>query len=102
MLKDNVAVAAVYTIELNRKYESVLKTKKLIFELLNRLNDFESEIVPEKIKNTHLLGEIIKNQFPVKPKKKLIIGLGFVVGLFLSVFLVFFVEYIKKSKHESM
>jgi len=102
ILKDNAAVAAVYTIELNGKFERVLETKNKIFELSNRLNDFELEISPENIKNTHLLGKIIKNQFPVKPKKKLIIGLGFVAGLFLSLFLVFFVECIKKSKHKTM
>jgi uncharacterized protein involved in exopolysaccharide biosynthesis len=100
--KNNAAVAAVYSMELSRKSQSVIEIKNRIFELSDRLNGFESAILPENIKNTHLIGEVAKNRFPVQPKKKLIITLGFLAGLFLSLFLVFFVEYVKKNKHESL
>ena len=100
--KNNAAVAAVYSMELSRKSQTELEMKDKFFQLSDRLNDLESVISPENIKNTHLIGEVVKNRFPVQPKKKLIITLGFVAGLFLSLFLVFFVEYVKKNKHESL
>ena len=102
IVKNNAVAAVVYTMDLNRKSQSMIEIKDKIFQLSDRLNGLESAISSENMKNTHLIGEVVKNRFPVQPKKKLIITLGFVAGLFLSLFLVFFVEYVKKNKHESL
>ncbi len=51
-------------------------------------------------KNTTIVGDIITNDYPAKPKKKLIIAVAFVTGLIFSVFLVFFLEFIKSFKED--
>ena len=35
---------------------------------------------------------------PIKPNRRLIVSLGTVVGLFLGIFLVFFVSFVQKQK----
>ncbi|MBA7662511.1 hypothetical protein ES703_70540 [subsurface metagenome] len=50
------------------------------------------------IENIRLIQEPQSSIYPIKPKKKLNTALAFVVGLFISVVLAFFVEYLKKAK----
>jgi len=52
------------------------------------------QIKKESIENIRLIQEPESSIYPVKPKKKLNIALAFVVGLFVSVFLAFFIEYV--------
>ena len=47
--------------------------------------------------NTKIVGEIITQDKPVKPKKLLILIVAFITGLMFSVFLAFFVEFIKEK-----
>ena len=58
------------------------------------------KILPVNIKETKLLGKIILNDYAIKPKKKLIVVVAFVTGLILSIFLVFFMEFIKGFREE--
>ncbi len=37
-------------------------------------------------------------KYPIKPNRRLIVSLGTVVGLFLGIFLVFFVSFLQKQK----
>jgi len=37
----------------------------------------------------------------IKPNRRLIVSLGTVVGLFLGIFLVFFVSFVQKQKKET-
>ena len=37
-------------------------------------------------------------KYPIKPNRRLIVSLGTVVGLFLGIFLVFFVSFVQKQK----
>ena len=53
-------------------------------------------------RNSTLVGEIIINDFPVKPKKKLIMVVAFITGLILSVFLAFFLEFIQAGRNEEI
>ncbi|MEC9493310.1 Wzz/FepE/Etk N-terminal domain-containing protein [Flexistipes sp.] len=48
--------------------------------------------------NTRVLGKIEVSENPVAPNKKLIIVVAFVTGIILSVFLIFFKEFIKGFK----
>jgi len=88
--------------------------------LLNKLQDLEKQLInlkkyklkdlyeekqvlklsmlPINYKNTQIVGSIITNDYPTKPKKKLTVIVAFITGLILSVFLVFFLEFIKGSK----
>lgn len=96
--EDNPVVAAVYTIDLNRNYEALIKIKNRIYVLSNKLNEYESAISSENIKPTAIIGDVFKNPFPVKPKKKTIVLIGFVLGIFFSLFTIFLVEFVKKNE----
>ncbi|MFT7004967.1 MAG: LPS O-antigen subunit length determinant protein (WzzB/FepE family) [Sulfurimonas sp.] len=68
-----------------------LKEKLIKLEVLMR---------PYNYKNTEVVGNIMTNDYAIKPKKKLIVIVAFVTGLILSIFIVFFMEFIKGFKEE--
>jgi len=61
----------------------------------------ESLLLPYNYKNSNVVGDILLNDYPVKPKKKLIVIVAFVTGLILSIFIVFFLEFIESEKKEN-
>ena len=67
--------------------------KKLISEQIANI-DFKKNI----IQNIQILQHPKSSFYPIKPKKKLNVLLAGVIGLFLTVFLAFFIEYISKHK----
>lgn len=67
--------------------------KKLISEQIADI-DFKKNI----IQNIQILQHPKSSLDPIKPKKKLNVLLAGVIGLFLTVFLAFFIEYISKHK----
>jgi len=56
------------------------------------------EMTEPYTRNTRVLGRIEVSEDPVAPNKKLIIAVAFVTGIILSVFLIFFIEFIKGFK----
>ena len=66
-------------------------------QLIEKKNILESMLLPYNYKNSEVVGKIITNDYPVKPKKKLIVAVAFVMGFILSIFLVF----IRSMKEES-
>ena len=40
------------------------------------------------------------NEYAIKPKKKLIVVVAFITGFILSIFMVFFIEFIKGIRIE--
>jgi len=99
-VKENPAVAAVYSIELNNYTVELKHLKNSIYTINNQLNDLKLDISSKNLKVTELIDKITVNDRPVKPKKVLMILVGFVTGLILSVFLPFFLELIGKNTHE--
>ncbi len=53
------------------------------------------------IDNAKVIGKISISNYPIKPKKKLIVVVAFITGLILSIFLVFFMEFISKNKEDA-
>jgi capsular polysaccharide biosynthesis protein len=53
-----------------------------------------------KVKMTQLVGDISIENEPIKPKKKLIVFVAFITGLMLSIFLAFFLEFLRGMKEE--
>ncbi len=53
-----------------------------------------------KVKMTQLVGKIKIGEKSIKPKKKLIIIVTFITGLMLSIFLAFFLEFLRGIKRE--
>lgn len=99
ILKDNAAVAAVYSIELNNKTLELTELKNKIYTLNSQISDLEILLAPSSLKETSILGEITKSDKPVKPKKALLVVVSFVTGLILSTFLVFIIEMFRKQNN---
>ena len=80
------------------------KKENIIFiklpELQKNLNILYSSMKPYNYKNTAIIGNIMTNDYPIKPKKKLIVIVAFITGFILSIFLVFFLEFLKGFKKE--
>ena len=71
------------------------------------INDLEEQkglvmsmLLPHNYKNSEIIGKIITNDYPVKPKKKLIVIVAFITGFILSIFLVFFFNFIRDNNQE--
>jgi len=89
--KSNVTLASLILLkDLNAQLSNIDK----------EINDVQISISENNIKNTELIGELDVSEFPVKPKKKLIVVVAFVTGFILSIFLVFFMEFIRGFKEE--
>ena len=68
--------------------------------IVNRHN--EKTKLYEKFTHTKKVGDINIGNEPVnKPKKKLIVAVSFVTGFILSIFLVFFMEFIRSFKDKN-
>jgi capsular polysaccharide biosynthesis protein len=68
--------------------------------LKRKIENIQTLLKPYNYKNTQIVGNIITNDYPIKPKKKLIVIVAFVTGLILSIFLVFFLEFIKNKEDD--
>ncbi|TLT02335.1 Wzz/FepE/Etk N-terminal domain-containing protein [Aliarcobacter cibarius] len=92
--------------KLNVSNEKIRKLQdKINFELQTKISQLNEEIdtlnfkkSEQNLSNTKLVGEYIVNDFPVKPKKSLIVAVAFVTGFILSIFLVLILNFISKNK----
>jgi capsular polysaccharide biosynthesis protein len=82
-------------------------TYKLNVELPNKkekynnlIRQLEYKKSPYNIQNSKVIGEYVVKDYPIKPKKKLIVIIAFITGLMLSIFLAFFLEFIASIKKE--
>lgn len=71
-----------------------------INKLLERRKLLESLTLEHNLKNTEIVGNILVNDYPVKPKKSLIVVVGFVTGFIISIFLVFIMQFINNIRKE--
>jgi len=97
----------IYTNQLDNQLHSIMTKQE---DLKRQIEDLEKE--KEKInikidiiklqrgfvKNIKYIQKPQVSTYPIKPKKKSNVMLAFVVGLFLSLFLAFFLEYLQKMK----
>ncbi|MCK9338190.1 MAG: Wzz/FepE/Etk N-terminal domain-containing protein [Arcobacteraceae bacterium] len=72
----------------------------IIYKLEENKRIIETLLAPHNYKNTQIVGNIITNTNPTKPKKSLIVVVAFVTGFILSIFLVFFIQFIQSFKEE--
>ena len=82
----------------NRKDE--LETTA-INDLIEQRTLLESMLMPHNYKNSEIIGKIITSDYPIKPKKKLIVTVAFIVGLMLSVFLVFIMNAFRREEDKA-
>jgi len=100
--KQSAALAGIYSIEIGKKQTELNNIVNQLYKLKNKVNSIELSLSPLKIHKTALIGNIQEVDNPVKPKKKLIVIVAFITGLMLSVFLAFFLEFIKKDESSSI
>ena len=94
--------------KLNLSNEQIRKLEdKINIELQTKISQLTEEIdtlsfkkTEQNLSNAKLVGDYLISDFPAKPKKSLIIAVGFVTGFILSIFLVFFLNFIKATKEE--
>lgn len=71
-----------------------------INKLIERKKILESLTLDYNIKNSDIVGKIQINDYPVKPKKALVVVVSFVTGFILSIFIIFFMQFIQGLKKE--
>ncbi|KYJ86236.1 Wzz/FepE/Etk N-terminal domain-containing protein [Sulfurovum riftiae] len=98
--KEDAALAGIYALQIGQKQTELQELKKYISELKNKEQELKLSIGPLMMNPTHIVGEIETLEKPIKPKKKLIVTVAFITGLMLSVFLAFFLEFIRGMKQE--
>jgi len=69
-----------------------------INQLLEKKQLVESMMLPHNYKNSEVIGRVITNDYPTKPKKKLIVSVAFIAGFILSIFLVFIMNAFRKEE----
>ena len=69
------------------------KKQKLLIQIKN-IQYLNSKA---KVQNSKVIGRYIVHNYPIKPKKKLIVIVAFITGLILSIFIVFFIEFLKNE-----
>jgi len=105
-IQQNLQLANAYENQINNlqlKKEAELQN---ISELENidqrQLEKIKSlEIKKSNIKNIKIIRKPYSTPDPIKPNKKLIVTLATFIGIFILVFLSFFIEYITKNRKKS-
>ena len=101
--------------DLDVQKENLIKqTKYQISTLKSQINDLESqrkytseeikilEFQKDNVQNIQILKPPANYPDPIKPKKKLIVILATFIGVFMMLFLSFFLEYISKIKEQEL
>lgn len=69
-----------------------------IRSLEEKIDNIKFKMSEQNITNSRLVGEYITSEYPVKPKKVLVIAISFIVGFILSIFIVFFMQFINSVR----
>ena len=95
VLKEKLKNSKDYQV-INTLNQSIINYQQQLVDINLKIEDYKFKL--NNIISTHIIGNIQTNNYPIKPKKKLIVIVAFITGLILSIFLVFFIEFIKSIK----
>ena len=98
-ITNSINTITIQNFELESKKDELLTTN--LYKLEESKKIIELSLLPHNYKNTQIVGEIMTNDFPTKPKKILIVAVAFVTGFIISIFLVFFIQFIQGIRKES-
>ena len=76
-------------------YETLINQESFLIENLQKVDQKLSEL---KNRRVEILSSATLPESPIKPKTRLIVALSAVVSLFVGIFLVFVIEFIKNAK----
>lgn len=99
--KKDAALAGIYAIEIGKKESELYAMSNRISTLRSQKNDLALSISDLRIQPTKVIGNFEVLDKPIKPKKTLIIVVSIITGLMLSIFLAFFLEFMRSSKEEN-
>ena len=97
-ITNSINTITIQNFELESKKDELLTTN--LYKLEESKKIIELSLLPHNYKNTQIVGEIMTNDFPTKPKKSLIVAVAFVTGFIISIFLVFFIQFIQGIRKE--
>ena len=66
--------------------------------LKDQIKFLQLTMKPPYLVMSSIVGKIYTHDYPVKPKKKLILAVALISGLILGIFLAFFLEFLAKAK----
>ena len=69
-------------------------------KLLEEIEELKYNKSEQNIQNSKVIGEFVIKDYPLKPKRVLIVIVAFITGFMLSIFLAFFLEFITSAKRE--
>ena len=109
--KENLLNITIKDLELEKRNlinDHIRKLEiNLNIDLKNKINMLKDKIQLKKldltnnsIKNSEVVGTIQVNDYPLKPKKKLIVVVSFITGFILSIFIVFFMNFVNSLRKE--
>ncbi len=109
---DNINNISIVNLQRNKNNLMDDTLRKLMYRLEVELPNKKEKLLQEReklnfqvttlnIQNTKVVGKYIIHNYPVKPKKKLIVVVAFVTGFILSIFIVFFLNFISTNKEDS-
>ena len=91
--KENIQNDSIRKLE--HQLTVALPNKKM--KLKEQIEQLKFNMSLQNLQNSQVVGHYIVHDYPVKPKKKLIIIVAFVTGFILSVFLVLLYTFIRKE-----
>lgn len=74
--------------------------KNILPKMKASLDEIKFKLSEQNISNTRLIGDYIVNEYPSKPKKSLIMVVAFVTGFILSIFMMFFMQFVSTFRKE--
>ena len=92
----NKKIKHINEFEINNINEKIKKFHIELKKIQREMEILELSLKPPLTENFKIIGESFTNH-PYKPKKKLILAVSAVSGLFLGVFLAFFLEWIENA-----
>ena len=98
-ITNSINTITIQNFELESKKDELLTTN--LYKLEESKKIIELSLLPHNYKNTQIVGEIMTNDFPTKPKKILIVAVAFVTGFIISIFLVFLFNFIKQNENRT-
>lgn len=107
--KERIAKETLFNLESQKRrlLEEVIPAKQAQIEKLTKITIPQLETRISQVKTsmkepylvmTHIVGKIYTHDYPIKPKKKLVLAVALITGLMLGVFLAFFLEFISKEE----
>jgi len=98
--KKDAALAGLYTIQISQNQARLQGTQSRLSTLKAKEFKLKLSIAPLRITQTHIIGNLDVVNKPIKPKKALIVIVSFITALMFSIFLIFFLAFIKGLKDE--